>query len=171
MLGFSPLSAAPLSGLRSSGFTASLSLAPAISVFAFTGAEKFSAAIALTPLISVFALTGAEKFSAAIALAESAPTTAITGNSFIVSGSLTLTQGVSVFSLTEAELFIVASLNLTQPGSSTIVIDGSHNSLTAWVPPVIDNTRRRNQQAELKQLRVTAPELKQLRQTCPRLGE
>jgi hypothetical protein len=130
--------------------TGSLALAPAIPVFALSGSEKFSGSLALTPAISVFTLTGVSQF---------------------LSGSFTLYSATPVFSMTDAERFIVASMALTQPGNSTISLSGTHNSLTMWQPPVINNTRQRQVTPVLQRLRQNEPTLKQIRQSLPMLGE
>ena len=181
MLGVSALSTSPISSQVQSGFIATIALAPAISVFAFTGAEKFSGSIALAPAISVFAFTGAEKFSGALALAPGAPTIAVAAISYIMAAAVALSQPISVIAITDKEDFIIASLNLTQPGSSTIVISGFHNSLTLWQAAVTPNQVSRSHQpvlqdlrqtdATLKQIRISSPALQQLRKTQPLLGE
>ena len=137
MLSQRPLSDKPLSTIVTN-VTASLALAPAISVFALTAAEAFSASLALAPAIPVFSLTGSWLF---------------------LSASLALIQAVSAIHITDAEQFIVASMFLTQPGSSTIVIDGNHNSLTMWQAAVSNNNRIRQNDPSLKQLRKVQPRL------------
>ena len=128
------------------------------------------ATLALAPAIPVFALTGAERFSNSVALTQGASAFSLSGMAYIASGSITLTQPISVFAFTGAEV-ITASLMLMQSGNSTISLSGSHNSLTMWQPPFIDNTRRRKEVPTLQELRQVAPSLKQIRQFLPRLGE
>jgi hypothetical protein len=151
MLSFAPLSSIPLSALP--------------------GGQAISAALALAPSKPVFSFTDIEDFVAVVALAPAIPVFIASGNSFFASGSLTLAQPASSILITDAEDFIIAAISLTQPGSSTILIQANHNSLTQWQAPLVDNTRKRQQTPALKELRQTAPSLKQLRQTQPVLGD
>ena len=105
-----------------------------------------------------------------IGLIQPSSAFALTGNWLLLSGALALKQPVSTFSVTDAEKFIVALMVLVEQ-SATISLSGSHNSLTMWQPPVVNNTRKRQTTPALKELRQNAPSLKQIRQSLPLLGE
>lgn len=105
-------------------------------------------------------------FSASLALAPASPTIAI-NESEVESASLALTPAIPVVAIVGQ--FFVGSIALTQGANSVNVT--AFNGLVPWQAVPVDNTRRRQQDPTLQQLRQVAPALKQIRQSLPMLGD